>query len=75
MSYLCVLFYENFEGNRRASHTAVVLKFPPLKMTVIQNGYYTAVCLVVNPITVDIYGFLFNCTTVGHTSDLMTTLT
>ena len=25
-------------------------------------------CLVVNPITVDSYGFLFNCTTVGQAS-------
>ena len=27
-------------------------------------------CLVVNGITVDSYGFLFNCTTVGQASDL-----
>ena len=26
-------------------------------------------CLVLNPITVYSYGFLFNCTTVGQTSD------
>ena len=32
-------------------------------------------CLVVNPITNDSYGFLFNCTTVGQASDLMTALT
>ena len=31
--------------------------------------------LVVNPITIDSYGFLFNCTTVGQASDLMTALT
>ena len=29
-------------------------------------------CLVVNPITVDSYVFLFNCTMVGQASDLMT---
>ena len=29
-------------------------------------------CLVVNPIMVDSYLFLFNCTTVGQASDLMT---
>ena len=29
-------------------------------------------CLVVNPITVYSYGFLFNCTTVGRASDSMT---
>ena len=32
-------------------------------------------CLVLNPITVYCYGFLFNCTTVGQTSDSMTALT
>ena len=32
-------------------------------------------CLVVNPITVDSYGFLFNCTTVCLAFDLMTALT
>ena len=32
-------------------------------------------CLVVNHITVDSYGFLFICTTVGQASDLMTALT
>ena len=33
-----------------------------------------SVFLVVNPITVYSYSFLFNCTTVGQTSDSMTTL-
>ena len=32
-------------------------------------------CLVLNPITVNSYGFLFNCTTVGQASDSMTALT
>ena len=32
-------------------------------------------CLVLNPITVYSYGFLFNCTTVGQSSDSMTALT
>ena len=31
--------------------------------------------LVLNPITVYSYGFLFNCTTVGQASDYMTPLT
>ena len=31
--------------------------------------------LVLNPITVNSYGFLFNCTTVGQASDSMTALT
>ena len=32
-------------------------------------------CLVLNPITVYSYGFLFNCTMVGQASDFMTALT
>ena len=32
-------------------------------------------CLVLNPITVYSYGFLFNCTIVGHASDFVTALT
>ena len=32
-------------------------------------------CLVLNPITVYSYGFLFNCTTVGQASDSMSALT
>ena len=32
-------------------------------------------CVVVNSITVGSYGFLFNCTTMGQASDLMSTLT
>ena len=32
-------------------------------------------CLVLNPITVYSYGFLFNCTTVGQASDCMMALT
>ena len=32
-------------------------------------------CLVLNPITVYSYGFLFNCTTVGQASDSMPALT
>ena len=34
-----------------------------------------SVCLVLNPITVYSYGFLFNCTTVGQASDSTTALT
>ena len=46
----------------------------------IQVGYNLDVmrqssCLVLNPITVSSYGFLFNCTTVGQALDSMTALT
>ena len=39
------------------------------------NSMRQSVCLVVNPITVDSYGFLFICTMVSQASDLMTALT
>ena len=32
-------------------------------------------CLVINPITVNSYGFLTKCTTLGQASDSMTALT
>ena len=35
---------------------------------------WQSACLIVNPITVDSYGFLFNCTTVWQASDLMMAL-
>ena len=46
----------------------------------IRVGYHLDImrqsaCLVLNPITVYSYGFLFNCTTVGQASDSMTALT
>ena len=34
------------------------------------NTYAPFACLVVSPVSVDSYGFLFNCTTVGQASDL-----
>ena len=39
------------------------------------NVLQQAACLVVNPITVGNFAFLFNCTPVGRTSDSMTVLT
>ena len=44
-----------------------------------KNGYNLDImrhsaCLVINPITVYSYDFLFNCTTVGQASDSMTAL-
>ena len=46
----------------------------------IKGGYNLDVmrqceCLVLNPIMVYSYGFLFNCTTVGQASDSLTALT
>ena len=39
------------------------------------NVLQPTACLVVNPITVGKFAFLFNCTPVGRTSDSMTALT
>ena len=39
------------------------------------NVLQQTACLVVNPITVGIFAFLFNCMPVGRTSDSMTVLT
>ena len=39
------------------------------------NVLHQTACLVVNPITVGNFAFLFNCTPVGRTSDSMTVLT
>ena len=44
-------------------------------ITVITYIMRQSACLVLNPITVYSYGFLFNCTTVGQASDSMTALT
>ena len=38
------------------------------------NVLQQTACLVVNPITVGNFAFLFNCTPVGRTSDSMTVL-
>ena len=54
--------------------------FQPLNIEMNLCGYYNLnmennIVLVLNPITVYSYGFLFNCTTVGQASDSMTALT
>ena len=55
-------------------------QFKKIVKRYIRVGYYLDImrqsaCLVLNPITVYSYGFLFNCTTVGQASDSMTALT
>ena len=62
----------------RGSLQFVIVVFP--YHTHLLFGYYLDImrqsaCLVLNPITVYSYGFLFNCTTVGKASDSMTALT
>ena len=50
------------------------LKFTKIMKHQRDNHHIGSTRLVVNLITINIYGFLFNCRTVGQTSDLMTTL-
>ena len=55
-------------------------QFKKIEKRYIRVGYNLDVmrqsaCLVLNPITVYSHGFLFNCTTVGQTSDSMAALT
>ena len=55
-------------------------KFKKIVKRYIRIGYNLDImrqsaCLVLNPITVYSYGFLFNCMTVGQASDSMTALT
>ena len=55
-------------------------QFKKIVKRYIRVGYNLVVmrqsaCLVLNPIMVYSYGFLFNCTTVGQASDSMTALT
>ena len=45
------------------------------KIGYIINVLQQTACLVVNPITVGNFAFLFNCTPMGRTSDSMTVLT
>ena len=56
------------------------VRMPHIVKRYIRVGYNSDImrqsaCLVLNPITVYSYGFLFNCTTVGQASDSMTALT
>ena len=50
-------------------------QFKKIVKRYIRVGYNLIACLVLNPVTVYSYGFLFNCTTVGQASDSLTALT
>ena len=69
----------NAENRNTKSHN-LSDQFKKIVKRYIRVGYNLDImrqsaCLVVNPITVYSYGFLFNCTTVGRASDSMTALT
>ena len=78
LSYFLTLVVYKFKrivGKPNFSH-----RFKKIVKRYIRVGYNLDIrrqsaCLVLNPIRVYSYGFLFNCTTVGQASDSMTALT
>ena len=71
-----VIFYELKKNDGKPNFK----KFKKIVKRYIRVGYNfdimrQSACLVLKPITVYSYGFLFNCTTVGQASESMTALT
>ena len=76
-----LVFYSDLANklNRIAEKSCFNDKFKKISLNVIV-GYIMDImqqyaCLIVNPITVYSYGFLFKCTRVGQASELTTALT
>ena len=63
---------KNFVGsnNFSAQFTKIISQFKKSGYNI--NVLQQTACLVVNPITVGNFAYLFNCTLVGQTSDSMT---
>ena len=71
---------KSINSNELLENLILVINFKKIVKRYIKIGYNLDImrqfaCLVLNPITVYSYGFLFNCTTVGQASDSMTALT
>ena len=64
-----------FEHVKKVSKKIWATKYSKRPIVAKRSLSARQVCLVLNPITVYSYGFLFNCTTVGQASDSMTALT
>ena len=62
-------------GSNNFSAQFIKIIFPYKKIGYNINVLQQTACLVVNPITVGNFAFLFNCTPVGRTSDSMTVQT
>ena len=60
-------------GNFSAQFVKIISHYKTIDY--ITNLLHWIACLVVNPITVGNFAFLFTCTPVGRTSDSMTVLT
>ena len=60
-------------NNFSAQFIKIIYHYKKIGYTI--NVLQQTACLVVNPITVGNFAFLFSCTPVGQTSDFMTVLT
>ena len=77
---ICAIYSEAYKFKRIVGKPNFSDQFKKIVKRYIRVGYNLDImrqsaCLVLNPITVYSFGFLFNCTTVGQASDSMTTLT
>ena len=76
----CICEFLEFDMQRIVGKPNFSDQFKKIVKRYIRVGYNLDImrqsaCLVLNPITVYSYGFPFNCTMVGQTSDSMTALT
>ena len=71
-STICVLAgYRQFQPNNNFSAQFIKIISHYKKIGYNINVLQQTACLVVNPITVGNFAFLFNCTPVGRSSDSM----
>ena len=68
--YMCFVVTSN---NFSAQFIKIISHYKKIGYNI--NVLQQTTCLVVNPITVDNFAFLFNCTPLGRTSDSMMVLT
>ena len=71
---LCDLMYElkRIVGSHNFSAQFIKIIYHNKTIGYNINGLQQTACLVVNPIMVGKFAFLFNCTPMGRTSDSMT---
>ena len=70
ISYISIYIYVfNVSNNFSAQFIKIISHYKKIGYNI--NVLQQTACLVVNPITVGNFAFLFNCTPVGRTSDSM----
>ena len=67
--------FKQFVGKSNISDQFKKIVKPYIRVGYNLDIMQQSACLVLNPITVYSYGFLFNCMMVGQASDIMTALT